>query len=67
MVACGVGGPRSAKALREAHAIVARAGTAVIEVRVGEALVDVRVNPPPAITLPIAGRASGSTAVASTG
>jgi hypothetical protein len=38
LVACGVGGPRIAKALREAHAIVARAGTAVIKVRVGQAL-----------------------------
>jgi hypothetical protein len=62
LVACGVGGPRVAKALREAHAIIARAGTAVIEVRVGEALVDVRVAPPPAITLPIAGRTAESVA-----
>jgi hypothetical protein len=65
LVACGVGGPRGAKALREAHAIIARAGTAVIEVRVGEALVDVRVAPPPAITLPIAGRTAESVAAAS--
>ena len=67
LVACGVDTPRIAKALREADAIIARAGTAVIEVRVGEALADVRVSPPAAITLPIAGRFAESTASASTG
>ncbi|HEV2776058.1 MAG TPA: PP2C family protein-serine/threonine phosphatase, partial [Solirubrobacteraceae bacterium] len=56
LVACGVEPARGSRALREAHAIIARSGTAVVEVRVGEALADVRVTPPPAITLPIAGR-----------
>ena len=58
LFACGVDGPRVAKALREAQRVVGRNGTAVLEVRIGEALVDVRVAPPPAITLPIAVRSS---------
>ena len=44
-----------------------RAGTAVVEVRIGEALVDVRVVSPAAVTLPIAGRITGASAVAATG
>jgi hypothetical protein len=53
LVACGVGRPHVVKALRQAHATVARSGTAVIEVRVGDAVADVRVTPPPAVMLPI--------------
>ncbi|MEY2512853.1 MAG: hypothetical protein QOJ89_211 [bacterium] len=53
LLACGVGRPHIAKALRQAHAIVARSGTAVIEVRAGDAVADVRVMPPPAVMLPI--------------
>ena len=53
-------GPRSATALRETQRIVARAGTAVHEVRIGEALVD-------AITLPVAARSPEPAATASTG
>ena len=60
LVACGVEPARVARALREAHAIIARSGTAVVEVRVGEALAEVRVTPPSAITLPIAGRTDES-------
>ena len=56
LIACGVEHARIARALRAAHAIIGRDGTAVIEVRVGDTLADVRVTPPPAVTLPIAGR-----------
>ncbi|MDP1846581.1 MAG: PP2C family protein-serine/threonine phosphatase [Solirubrobacteraceae bacterium] len=62
--ACGVENARTARALREAHAIIARDGTAVIEVRVGDTLADVRVTPPPAVTLPIAARAAAPVGVA---
>lgn len=64
LLACGVEGPRVGNALRKADAIVARDGTAVIEVRVGEALADARVTPPPAATLPIARRTADPAASA---
>ena len=67
LIACGVEHARIARALREAHAIVARDGTAVIEVRVGDTLADVRVTPPPAVTLPIAARPPAPVAAAAAG
>ena len=67
LLACGVGPPRAAKALREARQIIACAGTAVIEVRSGEALTDVRVGLPPAVTLPIGRRPAHSIDLTATG
>lgn len=67
LLACGVSRPRVTKALREARQIIARAGTAVIEVRSGEALSDVRVGLPPAVTLPIARRPAHSIDLTATG
>jgi len=67
LVACGVGRPHRDTALLAAQEIVARDGTAVIEVRVGEALAEVRVAAPPAVMLPIERRPIGSSALAATG
>jgi len=66
LLACDVGRPHIATAVRKADAIVARDGSAVIEVRLGEALPAVHVSPPPAVTLPIAGRSTASPATAAT-
>ena len=60
LLACGVGKPHIAKALRQAQGVVARAGTAIIEIRIGEELADVRVMPPPAVMLPIMLRSTPS-------
>ncbi|CAA9505661.1 MAG: Serine phosphatase RsbU, regulator of sigma subunit, partial [uncultured Solirubrobacteraceae bacterium] len=67
LLACGVGRPHLGTALLEAREIVARDGTAVIEVRVGEALAEVRVAAPPAVMLPIERRPAGSSAAAEAG
>jgi hypothetical protein len=54
ILACGGSDAQVVNAFHEARGLIARYGTAVIEVRVGEELVDVRVRTPSAITLPIA-------------
>ena len=66
LLACDVGRPRIAKALRVADAIIARNGTAVIEVGMEDGRVDVWVGPPLAVTLPVAGRTSDASAAAAT-
>jgi hypothetical protein len=63
LLACGVGKPHIAKALRQAPATVARSGTAVSEVRAGVAVADGRVTPPPAVMLPIMLKSAPSPAV----
>ena len=67
LVACGVGGAHISRALREARQMVGLAGSAVVEVRIGEELVEVRIDPPPAVMLPIARRPTGSFELAETG
>jgi hypothetical protein len=67
LLACGVGGPHIAKALREAAQMIGRAGTAIVEVRIGEALTEVRVGRPPAVMLPIARRSASSIELAAAG
>jgi hypothetical protein len=64
LVACGAREAHVEQALGEARQVVARAGTAVLEVHVGEALAEVRVGTPAAVTLPATG-APRAAAVAS--
>ncbi|HWI07940.1 MAG TPA: PP2C family protein-serine/threonine phosphatase [Solirubrobacteraceae bacterium] len=67
LLACRVGRAHVTRALREAREMVGLAGSAVLEVRVGEELVEVRVDPPPAVMLPIARRPANSSELAATG
>jgi hypothetical protein len=67
LVACGAGEARIEQALGEAQKVVARAGTAIIEVHLGEALAEVRVGAPPAVTLPATGDIRARAAAAATG
>jgi serine phosphatase RsbU (regulator of sigma subunit) len=67
LVACGVPEPRIEQALGEARVVVARAGSAVIEVELGEALAQVCVGAAAAVTLPATGDPRAPDVTAATG
>jgi hypothetical protein len=67
LIACGLPHARIEQALGEARGVVARAGSAVIEVHLAEAPADVRVGAAAAVTLPATGDPRASDITAATG
>jgi hypothetical protein len=67
LAACGAREAHIEQALGEARQVVARAGTAVLEVHVGEALAEVRVGTPAAVTLPATGAPRAATVASAAG
>jgi hypothetical protein len=67
LVACCAREAHIEWALGEARQVIARAGTAVLEVHVGEALAEVRVGTPAAVTLPATGAPRAATVASAAG